>query len=516
MTFSHEFALHCLFAGVEYFSLEQAILSMLVIFQVPILDLRRFTSDTGRLRKPTWPIPDPNLDFVRNSGAIAHRPLGGIQGWVGEDLICNAKKAVRFDYIPRLPNSCQDDFKIAFRRFYFDGHAVGKYEIGFATIREYNTNFSEDDIEKLLTNILNLSVRIPIPMQGHFRAKLLEIGPLLAKMYLQATTKVDYPEGPPRDSLVRSGTPMLLMELNEDFRDGPYAGRPFNSQELPLNHQKGIALAYAHVKHSAQWVNHWFLRYSEKWGSGNSEHLKKNVRRLRIYLQRLHAEHECLRLTLRALLTRSIDIPTNSDYFQAFQHYLNESTRRIGILQNKTARQFDDSIYELARNATSAIRSGELSALNSVLDRLNLRPNLRRKVDRYTEECKNITIIKHMEHNYQMGDTYKDIHNSIITTRESIAEGLISIRTNHEDRVADQIQKLDELIISLNEQELSPEKKNDCLELLNALTNETKKPSPSKPVLKTIGETLANTLSHVASISKAVTECFAVLKVFWS
>ena len=74
-----------------------------------------------------------------------------------------------------------------------------------------------------------------------------------------------------------------------------------------------------------------------------------------------------------------------------------------------------------------------------------------------------------------MGDVYKDIHNSILTTRGSIAEGIVLVRMHNEENVANSLKTLDELIASAAESELSSEKKKECLELLCALTNEAKK-----------------------------------------
>ena len=115
-----------------------------------------------------------------------------------------------------------------------------------------------------------------------------------------------------------------------------------------------------------------------------------------------------------------------------------------------------------------------------------------------------------------MGDVFKDIQNSIIATRGSIAEGIVMVRAQQNDAVADSLQSLDDLIASVVDSELSVETKNECLELLKGLTDEVKKPTPSKPILKTIGGSLFSMLSKVASISKGVTACFEVLKPLWA
>ena len=70
---------------------------MLVFYQIPMTDFRNFIeADTGKLHLPSWPIPKPNTDFIRSFGMVKRRRLGGLQGWVGENEICDSSRAVKF------------------------------------------------------------------------------------------------------------------------------------------------------------------------------------------------------------------------------------------------------------------------------------------------------------------------------------------------------------------------------------------------------------------------------------
>lgn len=488
---------------------------MLIVLQIPLLDLRGFEPNTGRLRKPTWPIPDQSTDFVRNFGAIVQRPLRGLNGWLGEDLVCNAKNALRCKRGVQTHGSRRDSLSVVFRRFYFDGLAVGKFEIGFASKFPAKTFLAGEILNSTLSDVLTLPVHINFPGNKQVSGELAEIGPQLAKMYLYATTCISY-EGEPRSSLVRSGSPMLLLD-HKEHHDHSEIQTNFNSHLL--NTSDGVNLFHSLVSHRGKHIHHWCIQLSKTNSNGFST---DKTRMLRIYLERLHAEHECLRLTLRGIQTKSIEISETIANTNTLQQYLNEATRRIGILKKKTTRQFDDSVYEIAKSATSAIRPGELDAIMQVLDSLNLRPNIRSKVARYTkewsngsQEYKNVTYYNKTENNY-MGDVIKNNQGAIFATRGSIAEGITSVRLQHEESIANSLKTLDELIASVADSELSSEKKRECLELLNALTDEAKKSSPTKSVLKTIGESLRGSLSNVASISKAVSDCFGVLKLLWS
>ena len=103
---------------------------MLLSIQFPIADARRFLDKPERLGTPIWPHPSPDSEFIRFFGAIRNRPLGGLAGWIGEDPICKANRALLLSKNPSLIEG-HKPAHVAFRRFYFDGWAVGKYEIGF-------------------------------------------------------------------------------------------------------------------------------------------------------------------------------------------------------------------------------------------------------------------------------------------------------------------------------------------------------------------------------------------------
>src|SRR5215469_2630372 len=110
---------------------------MLLSIQFPLADVRRFLqTTTGRIERPEWPSPlirpefPENAPFVRGFGEIQQRVLGGLTFW-GEDLICNAANVIKWlkpNSYPLSSNGFVLPLEIAFRRFFFDGTAVGKYE----------------------------------------------------------------------------------------------------------------------------------------------------------------------------------------------------------------------------------------------------------------------------------------------------------------------------------------------------------------------------------------------------
>src|ERR1035437_10296658 len=106
---------------------------MLIVFQIPFIDVRRFVSgDTFRLSVPAWPVPEVYKDFVRGFGAIKKRKRGGLDVWAGEALYCGAARAVRFQTIPEhLPEESRKVFselECVFRRFLSDADTVSRFE----------------------------------------------------------------------------------------------------------------------------------------------------------------------------------------------------------------------------------------------------------------------------------------------------------------------------------------------------------------------------------------------------
>src|ERR1700759_3442845 len=100
---------------------------MLIALQLPIADGRRFLpDDTTRLKDPYWgPTAQQPPNFLRSMGAIRDRPARGADGWINEDIICDASRWLHFD--PTISrNLTVSDKSIAhhypvFRRWISDG-----------------------------------------------------------------------------------------------------------------------------------------------------------------------------------------------------------------------------------------------------------------------------------------------------------------------------------------------------------------------------------------------------------
>src|ERR1700721_1090133 len=115
---------------------------MLLTIQYPIADCRVFLGNVAfRHVRPNWPDPAEDEDFIRSFGIVKGRVSGGIPGWVGEGVHCEATRCIRF--LPGQPKpvplrlwdgkALNQQVRVAFRRFYSDGTVTSKAEIGLLT-----------------------------------------------------------------------------------------------------------------------------------------------------------------------------------------------------------------------------------------------------------------------------------------------------------------------------------------------------------------------------------------------
>lgn len=487
---------------------------MLISIQFPIADSRGFVSNTGRLLKPGWPLPTPDEEFVRSYGPIRIRPRGGLSGWVGENEICEASRAVRLSRslsITSRSPAATLPLRVAFRRFYSDGLAAGKFELALATPYRKPLTVGKQDAKSFVERFLNLPVRISQANGSFIESSLAQSGEHLAQSYLSATTRNRCPEELER-WLVRTGPPLLFMECDsQDIMELPYFVR-----HVELPDEFDFELYHCLVPFRGGTIRMWLLeKYDHEHTVLDSNRLGAS-RRLRIYLQRLNAEHECLRLVLRNMMAKSLKVPPRSAASNALQYYLNEATKRIGVLEAKTSHQFDDDISNIARESMNLMNPGQLDALSRVLYSLDLRNNLLRKLEDYAEKWGSVTIIENVEQN-QMGDVFKDINQSIIATRGSIADGVITLReSGNKQQIADAISQIDQLIADAPEVDLAPKKKKECEDLLNSITEEVNKKEPNKNVLRALGNTLFSIVSSVEPLAKATKGAFDILKVIWT
>ncbi len=359
---------------------------MLLSIQFPFSDSRIFIGEKAKLLgRPHWPSVSPDVDFVRSFGSIRKRRLGGIAGWVGENALCEADRALRFPRIESFRDK-QTGLRIplllAFRRFYFDGLAVGKFEVGISPKQKEIDALTRQQTYGFINHFLNLPVTIPALSKKAVSAELAgqlvstslgQSAKHLAKFY--AGSSIAHP--PPaklENWWVLPGAPLLFVVHKHSERiQIPFFGKP-----VPRSENLKSDLFYCEVPYSGKSLRMWVMGLTPQTNYGE-------VRALRICLLRLHAEHEALRLVLQNIATGKIDITPKSKESDLLQLYLNEATRRITRLGSKADNLSESNLAELARESEDMVNPGERDALLTSLKTIDIRNNIFQKVVEYVK-----------------------------------------------------------------------------------------------------------------------------------
>jgi hypothetical protein len=399
---------------------------MLLSIQFPLADIRRFLQTrTGCIDQPEWPLPavrpefPQNAPFVRSFGQIKPRMLGGLAFW-GEDLICEATRLVRWQkpnaYAFRS-NKMVLPMELAFRRFFFDGSAVAKYELGIATTGRIPFRLSAEETLKFVRWFLDHPVSVPLFSKGRRENKrtgatVIRIPASLRRSYVLATTRSSWLAAHrPDDSWVSVGIPLMVMQFSS----------PRESVAISTLQMRGVTLERwgVHIgcyllKSRAPAIPLWVIRTSRIY-----DHTV--VRQLRLCILRLHAEHECLRLVLHSLRNDKIKVVRDSAPTERLQSYLNEATRRLfrthstldrltrvlGDNDDATDEVREGDVTALAQSLFERIWPGQIASLELLMKQIEVRRNIVRKVQDYNIEVnmskydihhnQEVTVIDHLQ-----------------------------------------------------------------------------------------------------------------------
>jgi len=349
---------------------------MLFTVQFPFADCRKFQGgETGLISRPTWPSPIIG-EFVRCFGGVRERVLGGVQFW-GENYICEAHRALRFDSLPHFITSDKQTIpiEVAFRRLYSDGLAVGKFEIGLATVGRQR-KFNGGDAKAFLAHLLAIKVGLG-STDGQSISTLADAATPLLNAFTKATTRFNRALDGIQQGVVESGSPVLFLQRRAE----EWFPLPFFTYSLEKQYRtQSISIECCLIPYRGRNLRLWVLTFDE-----NAD--RQRVRALRLSLLRLHAEHECIRLVCRNIVNQKIRIKYGSKPSEDLQLYLNSATRRIALGERKASESEagDPAIVELTRSIAEAIHPGERDSLLDSLKRAKVRKNIVNKVAKYAQ-----------------------------------------------------------------------------------------------------------------------------------
>ncbi|HEX3476144.1 MAG TPA: CHAT domain-containing protein [Kofleriaceae bacterium] len=339
---------------------------MLTSIQYPFADVRSFIADDGgRLSRPHWSAPDTESDFVRAFGGVTVRPRGGASIG-GDQYRCEARWAVRFERPGLGP-----DRRCAFRRFYSDGKALAKFEIGIARDGSGPLTATRE-IDAILEQLAAVPAdRTPARPLG-------ELGPVLSRAYRRASTAHDF-TGICEPWWVREGAPVTLVMYRKE-----------EQLELPAE----LTPVQASQGHHSVTVAHWWQRFRGKlrpvWFLGYQPDDYLLARQLRIDLVRLHCEYQSLRMILRHIADGVLLPAPRSACSDRLQQYLNDAISTITNLRSARRSVVCETSCQLVEAAIEQVHGDQTASLvanlESQLRKLDVRPNIRRKVHNYAAE----------------------------------------------------------------------------------------------------------------------------------
>jgi len=470
---------------------------MLLSIQFPIADARKFLDQVERLGMPGWPLPNPNSEFVRFFGPIRDRRLGGLAGWIGEDRICKADRALSF---PQNPSPIEGHAKtrIAFRRFYFDGWAVGKFEIGFHTSLDHLPAQFKD----LESHFLRLPVRIGNSIGMPISCELAQAGKHIAHLYLMASTPTKRTVSDKDKWQVRSGIPLLFLEMhNYENVKIPREAKAIKLSNWPFNlWPSNLKLFHYGIPYRGGKIYMWILK------EGNSAKQKNIARTLRLYLLRLNAEHECLRLILQSIAKKDIQITRGTARSDDLQRYLDKALKRITHFETRTG-SVNDEIAQIARQSINIIRPGQLDLL---LENVNdYRRYLRKNIEMYAKQDASIinnyfTEIQKMEN--KQGNTYNFSNfqagiMNIESTLTNVSQNVGNI-PNIDQSTKDELKQLFEQLNTIL-QKIPKEKIEDAeavADIAKDLVENTSKDKPNKAKLQITLAELKQAAENIAKV----------------
>ncbi len=401
---------------------------MWLYLQVPLADMRDFLPSTvPRLARPQWPNAQAP-EFIRNFGGVRPRGKGGIGNWIGENDICGADNAIKFWRHPRLNLGINRSvsLQIQSRHLYADGQAVAKFDLIFRTLHRIPAlGVSADEV---CSALLALPAKVDLHDDSH-NFMPLGSGKLrkrLAARYQISTARQSLREEALRCNGVRAGTPLIILQ--------PYADELVRIPARARSILRDDYLGLYHWWHTGQ-----FGEKIRVWAytRGLSRDAADKGRVLRIYLDRLHAEHECLRCILGALSAGRLELEPGGERSQRLQLYLNESLSHISDYNHRAEKEFQtQEIGQLAYRAMYQASPGQQESLRLSIERslqmlqaAQIRPQVYKKVEQHYRKCVfitggNVTAGRSIMADMDSGDKY-EIKGSIIGAAGPHAEGRV-------------------------------------------------------------------------------------------
>jgi len=503
--------------------------SMLLLIQYTITDFRRLINhNCGILPFPDWPFPE-ETEFMKSMGQIRNRKSGGLNNWVGESIICIAKKCIKIDKWYTFSKKAPYEIKLRFRRFYFDGIASGKYEFGFQINHRDNSDKEYINLKNVIEDLFSLKVRIPLSKTKEYSALLGNAMKCLSTQYLLSSTKNKVLTENKIDDLldqIKCSTPSIFIEKKSNEKTllnlmGNTVN--INDKELTVSHYN-LQLqkkAIERIETCSMWI-----LCNNKYDcniSNIDEPYNKYVRDIRVFLSRLNSIRISLNNILSAISQEKIAPIPNSIESNLLQKFILSSVKNV----IKREIVIEDELLIMIRDIENRITPGLNSTLYQKLEKsICIRPQVLNRIKAFIEhkdffnelngnlfkgdfimnkiEGDKITIgnVTNSNLNFSKGDIYQDIYESFNHIEEIDSKKLIDLLSQVELQIKDLVNKI------------SNEDFTDIENDFNSLKNEANKKSPRGERIKTFFKNFVDSVKRIGDVGlpivKLISETIAL------
>ncbi|HEU5078833.1 MAG TPA: hypothetical protein VFT72_06450 [Opitutaceae bacterium] len=339
---------------------------MFLVFQLPIIDVRKFLKNETLTRFPNWQRPEVGSSFLHSIGGFKRRFRGGSDDWTGEGYYCSSSRWLKF---PPPTGAESRTMKLSatnsacltpiFRRWLSDGTGLVRLEIGWRI--HLPVKLEGYAAIELLKGVHKLPISIKTA-EGLKTISILDLRNHAVEMYRFATTKTaDKTKKPSKlqkvreltktvaakktkDWAVRAGAPLVYV----DYEAREVDSLPTFAQYIQTDsaQQSGLQPALLGSEVNGREIKGWFVKRTDD---------PDALRQLRINLLRMYAEFESLAQLLdlnddgRLRMKRGLDSQALHEHFVSMKEALDPP---------KDEADKNTAIYKLALQCQSKATNG--------------------------------------------------------------------------------------------------------------------------------------------------------------
>lgn len=350
---------------------------MLATYRVPLLDARRFVSDTAVFKAVKLPVPWDGRSFIRGMGKIESRATPAADPWSYESTFANLKRTLTFppSAVQALNRQTEHNHVHSIRKRAWRGldRSTALLDVDFGMqINPFGSHGityprkTQFDLGELV-NLVATGAALPVRLRSREHT-LYTLGKPLAEHYAHQTS-----EDRAGDGLVRAGFITAVVEAPGLTGNIPEWMR---TERVTGSH---IQLA----SHDTEVSGGGRLRVHVLWGDRGTTGDRALIRQLRIHIMRLHSIYELLRfLASPAALHANLPFSETPDE-KSFDHLQRTLYECMRIVERPDA--IGGAPLSAVLNAAFFSRQFANRDLPSMLGQTldNMRPKVVKKVKRF-------------------------------------------------------------------------------------------------------------------------------------